>query len=483
MKRIKLSIVFMLGVLLFISEGCDKILDVKTVSDITNASYWHSEGDVTGYLTGIYTKLRDVANTTYYLEDRGDSYTVGMEAGLSNAWRQNLNNSTAPNWQSFYTLVHHCNLLLKYSGGILFSDQKDKDRALAETYFIRAYTYFTLLRSWGDVPLVLEPTESGDRPMPARAPASDVMKQILSDVETAIGLFPEDGFVNKSKVSKPACYALKADALLWKAKVLKGGQADLEAALDAIGQLEATPGLELESIFSQIFSTDHKNGKEIILSIHFERDEKSDMYAQGLKPRDIFVQTAKNMEDLPFAKSGARSNYAPSAKLIALFDKNANDQRENASIITAVDQGGSVIGTFGNKFRGTKYSDDRYFDNDIVIYRLGGIILLKAEALAALNRIPEAVAELDRIRERAHIGDYAGAMDKESVERETLDARFRELWNEKKRWPDLVRFHFEGVINVYDEVPNLLGKNTPLFFPIPQSQIDINPHLNQTKGY
>jgi hypothetical protein len=406
-----------------------------------------------------------------------------MEAGLSNAWRQNLNNSTAPNWQSYYTLAHHCNLLLKYAKNISFSNQKDKDRALAEAYFIRAYTYFTLLRSWGDVPLVLEPTESGDRPMPGRAPAADVMKQVLSDVETATNLFPEDGFVNKSRASKPACYALQADALLWKAKVLKGGKPDLEAALTAIQKLEAVPGLGLESTFSQIFSTNNRNGKEVILSIHFERDEKSGMYAQGLKPRDIFVQTAKNRDDLPYAKSGARSNYAPSAKLIALFDKNAGDQRKDASIITAIDKDGSTIGVFGNKFRGTKFSDDRYFDNDIIIYRLGGIILLKSEALAALDRIPEAVAELNRIRERAHIAAYSGAMDKESVEKEILNARFRELWNEDKRWPDLVRFNSEGVINVYDEVPNLQGKKTPLFFPIPQSQIDINPHLKQTAGY
>lgn len=463
--------------------SCNKVLDVKTVSSITNANYWKAEGDVTGYLTGIYTKFRSEMNTTYYLEDRGDSFIPGLEVGVSNAWLQNLTNSTAPNWVSLYNLVHHCNLLLKHGQPIPFANPLDKNRVFAEVYFIRAFTYFVLLRSWGDVPLVLEPTESGDQPMLGRSPASDVMDQILKDVNQAIGLFPEDGFINKSEVSKPACYALKADALLWKAKVMKGGDADLDSALTAISKIESTPGLSLESDFSQIFSTANRNGKEVILSIHFLRDEASNMYSQGLKPRDIFVNTAQNKDELPFAKNGARSNYAPSPKLIDLFNQNPDDQRKDASIITAISATGGVIGVFGNKYRGTLYSDDRYFDNDIIIYRLGGIILLKAEALAALDRIPEAILELNKIRQRASIGAYNGNTDKKAVEKAILDARFRELFMEQKRWPDLMRFHAEGVINIYDEVPNLEGKHIPLYFPIPLSLMDVNPNLKQTEGY
>ncbi|HEX5553834.1 MAG TPA: RagB/SusD family nutrient uptake outer membrane protein [Chitinophagaceae bacterium] len=483
MKKIKIFLISFGMLAMLCTAGCNKVLDVKTVSSITNANYWKAEGDVTGYLTGIYTKFRSVMNTTYYLEDRGDSYVPGLEVGVSNAWLQNLTNSTAPNWVSFYNLIHHCNLLLKYGKQIPFSSQQDKDRVFAETYFIRAFTYFTLLRSWGDVPLVLEPTESGDQPMVGRSPATTVMQQVLKDVDEAIALFPENGFINKSRASKPACYALKADAFLWKAKVLKGGNADLDSTLMAISKVQSTVGLALESDFSQIFSTANRNGKEIVFSIHFLRDEESGMYARGLKARDIFVNTAKNKADIPYAKNGARSNYAPSPKLISLFDENANDQRKAASVVTAISATGGVIGVFGNKFRGTLYSDDRYFDNDIIVYRLGGLILMKAEALAALDRIPDAITALNQIRVRAHIGDYAGAMDKKTVEKAILDERFRELWNEQKRWPDLVRFNAEGIIDVYQEVPNLEGKHTPLYFPIPLTQIDINPKLKQTEGY
>jgi hypothetical protein len=477
--KTKISICIIIGSLCF-STGCDSLLDVEPVSNITNANYWKAEGDVEGYLVGVYSDFRAVMNSTYYLEDRGDSFVVGLESGVSSAWQHNLTPTNAPNWIEFYNLIHHCNLILKHAPSIAFADEHDRDRILAETHFLRAHTYFTLLRSWGDVPLVLEPTESDNRPLPARASAADVMEQVLADIAQALALFPEPGFVDKTRASAPAAHALKADALLWKFKVLQGTEADLQGVITAVDN--ASPGLTLEGNFADIFDTNKKNGKEIIFALHFKRDEKSDHYSSRLKPRDLFVNSAVNKSALPYARSGARSAYAPSPKLETLLNTHANDQRKNASMITAIGSGNTVIGIFDNKMRGTAYSDDRYFENDLVIYRLSEMIIFKAEALAALNRPDEAITELDKVRARAGTGAYTGAKDKASVEKEILDERFREFYLELKRWPDLVRFHHAGTIDVYNEVPNIVG-SVPVFFPIPQAQIDLNPNLVQTEGY
>ncbi|MFA7390235.1 MAG: RagB/SusD family nutrient uptake outer membrane protein, partial [Proteiniphilum sp.] len=112
----------------------------------------------------------------------------------------------------------------------------------------------------------------------------------------------------------------------------------------------------------------------------------------------------------------------------------------------------------------------------------------KAEAFAALNRIPEAINELNIVRNRAGIGNYTGATDQISVEREILRERGRELYLERKRWPDLLRFHFGGTIDIYDEVPNLKAKREegsiiPLYLAIPLRDLDLNPNLTQTEGY
>ena len=360
---------------------------------------------------------------------------------------------------------------------------------MAETRFLRASAYFFLIRIWGKVPVILEPTESDNAPMPTRAPLGDVMAQILSDVDAAMSLFPEEGYKSKGRASKPAAFALKADVLLWKAKVLGGGNADLEAALDAADK--ASAGLSLEETFWKIYATDNRKGKEVIFAIHFNKDEKvgsdnsvRNHYSSQLKPRDLFVQNATNKNSIAFSKKYARSSYSPGVKLENLYLKNPDDKRLNEAIIKALAPDGTVMGRFDNKMRGTNYAnDDRYYDSDIIVYRFAEMILFKAEALAALSRIPEAVAELNKVRTRAGVSAYNGAMDKVAVEKEILDERFRELYLELKRWPDLFRFHMGGSINVYQEVPNLVGKNTPLYFPIPRPQIDLNPNLEQTEGY
>jgi hypothetical protein len=474
----KLITIYTLIGCLVLPIGCKDSLEIAPVSDITSASYWKSEGDVTGYVIGIYKEFRDLMNDLYFLEDRSDAFVAGLEGPTSVAWAQNLNEGNAPEWLNSYNLIHHCNLVLKYAPKI--GDSDNIRRSIAQAYFIRAYTYFFLVRAWGDVPIVLEPTESGDREMPARSAAVEVMNLILSDIDQSIAFFPEQNIPNKNLASAPAAYSLKADALLWKYKVLEGTTQDLENVLTAADQALAS-GVSLMTNFTDIHATDKKKNAEIVFSLYFLRNEKSDQYGSRLKARNIFVNNAANKDAIAFSTNGARSVYAPSPTVQQMFA--ANDVRKNASFITAVDASNNVIGVFDNKFRGTAYADDRYWENDIVIYRAAELILFKAEALTALDRPLEAKTELDKVRVRAGIGNYSGPTDKNSIEREILDERFRELWLELKRWPDLVRFHYDGTINIYDEVPNLNGKAVPLFFPILKTQIDINPHLEQTTGY
>ena len=267
MKQIK-SI--LLGISLFLLHSCN-LLNVDTVSSITGDGYWNTKGDVESYLIGIYTKLRDTSNSTLHFEDRGDAFTTGLEGGPSNLWAQNLTSQNGYGWSSYYSVIQHCNMLLKYTPGISFGVESDKNRLLAEAYCIRGYMYFCVARIWGDAPIELEPTESSNKPKLAREPAEQVLERALSDVNAAINLFPEESYTNgKGRASKPACYALKADILLWKAKVLNGSEQDLK---DVITYADlASKGLSFEDNFADIYGT--KYGKEVIWTIHFEIYEK-----------------------------------------------------------------------------------------------------------------------------------------------------------------------------------------------------------------
>ena len=96
-------------------------------------------------------------------------------------------------------------------------------------------------------------------------------------------------------------------------KVLEGTPAELE---EVVTQADlARQGTTLEDDFAKIYDQENKKGKEVIFALHFHRDEQGNHYSDRLKPRDIFVQDAVNREDIAYARSGARSQYAPSTKI------------------------------------------------------------------------------------------------------------------------------------------------------------------------
>ncbi len=460
------------------------LLDVENPSAIYGSGYWKEKGEVDSYLTGTYTTFRSCCNSLEYFEARGDSFIGGLEGSGSNQWNQNLTSLNGLSWGDYYNVIQHCNMIIKNIEKVTYSQQSEKNEVLAQAYAMRAYTYFSIVRLWGDCPLELVPTEGSEKEKLSRAPKKDVMEQILRDCDTAIELFPSDSWKNKSLASKRGTYALKADALLWKAKVLGGGEAEYS---DVIKYADlAAEGSSLEPDFANIYGT--KNGPEIIWSIHFGYPEIQDQYGKFMTLRDQFVKTAVNMDQIPYAISGARSSYQPSPEARAILGRYKGDVRESNAYIEAVDASGAVLGVSQNKMIGTKTETNRIFDSDIVLYRHAEMIMFKAEAYAAMGKTDLAIAELNKVRNRAKIGDYAGATDKTTVEKEILEERAREFWLENKRWPDLLRFHYEGVIDVYEVVPKLkerkeVDRIVPLYFAIPTQEISLNHNLKQTEGY
>ena len=464
-------------------HSCD-LLDVEPVSTITSQSFWKNSGDAKAYLTGIYNKVRALNNTTQYGEDRGDAFKAGEIGPTSNAWAQNLLESNAPSYRDAYNIIHHTNLLLYRIEGLNFTNEAEKNRIKAETYFLRAYTYFFLVRVWGDVPILLDPILSDKVELKPRSAKEDVMKQILADIEQALSLFPEDGYVNKNFSSKPAAYALKADALLWNAKVLKGGDSDLNEAINAINQV-GNSGVSLLSSYASVFDNANKKNNEIIFSLYFERYETGNLsIATNTTSRTDNLSMAVNLEDAATSPNQSRHVYAPSQKVRDIYLKYPEDIRYKSAMIDLVDKDGNLILTQTNKFRGKAYTDDRFFDDDLIVYRWADLVLLRAEANAALNKITEALSDLNTIRERAGLDAYSGSKDKASVEKELCDERLRELFIEQKRWFDLVRFHAGGAIDIYKEVPNLNDKTGyPLYWPINYNDMVLNDQLKQTEGY
>ncbi|WP_108244905.1 RagB/SusD family nutrient uptake outer membrane protein [Muricauda brasiliensis] len=483
----KLSSIYkFLALILFLSvQSCIKsALDTEIPSSITTGNFPRSEGDLRAILTGLYDGVRDEYNRTQYGEDRGDAFDVGLIGTVSDSWAHNLSGANGPNWRVNYNLINNANIVINTADEIEFNSSQTRGQILGEAYFIRAFVYFQMLKIWGDVPLILEPVDQ-TTPSVGRTAATQVMDQILLDLESALAAFPSNGFGDsKYTASAPAANALLADASLWKGKVLGGGNEDFIRAVDAINDIE---GVGLLNSFGDVF--DVKENNEVVFSIFFDFNEQAGMYASTITSRDVNVDRELNPNVPTSTSFNARHNYRPSDKIIALYN-NPNDQRTARSFIPILTQDGSdadsdpdVLSISQNKFKGTDNNNDTFYDNDIIVYRWGGLLLLRAEALAAQGLTVEAIIDINTVRERAGTGAYTGPTDQPTVEREILDERGRELFLELKRYWDLVRFDAGSTIDIYAEVPNLAGKNLPLVWPVNDNVIAQNELIEQTEGY
>lgn len=119
--------------------------------------------------------------------------------------------------------------------------------------------------------------------------------------------------------------------------------------------------------------------------------------------------------------------------------------------------------------------DRSAFNIDFPIYRWAEMLLAKAEALVRKNGAGDATAAalLKQITDRSNAPAVTATLDN------ILAERGRELFQEGKRRTDLIRF---GKFTEAWEHKSV-SESYRTLFPIPQTQIDANPNLNQNLGY
>lgn len=467
-------------------SSCEKdFLDLKPISSVAASNFYQTADDVRNAVNGCYASLQSggiSVNDYVFNEVRSDN-TIPVASGsvtdqdeFDRFYIRTTNPFIAAKWNDSYKAIARFNKLLNRIGDIQMNEDVKK-RNIGEVKFLRAYIYFNLVRTFGDVPLVLKEITSAEEGYAyGRNAAADVYKQIEQDLADAEPVLPDSYTgTDVGRATKGAAKALSGKVFLTQKKYTDAA-AKLKEVIDG--------GLyTLLANYADIFKPTGKNHKESVFDVQFA----SGGVGEGNPWPNYFAPTNSGNAVIPF---GGDANSQPTADIIAAYEP--NDLRKNISLATSYkDANGQTIPfNFVKKFMDvptTKYDNG----NNIPVIRYADVLLMYAECLNEAGFVPdgEAFSYLNKVRTRAGLPDKTGVdIPTQQDFRLAIEQERRvEFAFEGHRWYDLVRTG--RAIALMNGKKSQIGlvkdlTQTDLLFPIPQSQIDINKEkMTQNPGY
>jgi hypothetical protein len=381
-------------------------------------------------------------------------------------------------WIGQYVGVNRANLVVSNVPSVPGISGSLKARLLGEARFLRAYFYFNLVRTFGGVPLILNIDSAAQNNLAHRASAAAVYAQIEADLNYADANLPLKSGYSASdlgRITKGAAQALLAKVSMYEKKWSR--VKELTDSVIASGQYSLYPD------FSKLFTQVAKNSVESIFEVQSGAGATcgaGTQYAQVQLPRG------------PDAPGWGFDD--PSQKLIDSFE--SGDPRLKATVISAGDTlydgwvvPADIVNPHYNKkayigmadYAACGLGDD---PKDILILRYAEVLLMNAEADNELGQTAAALADLEKVRARAR-GSHAGVLppvtttSQAALRSAIWHERHVELAMEQDRWWDVVR-QGRGP-QVFGPQGFVAGKNE--VWPIPSTEIALDPNLGQNPGY
>lgn len=493
MNKVKMFL-YLFFILTLYNIACTKQLELTPVSTISTSSFWKSEDDANGAVNGMYARLRGVTASNLYMWGESRSQNLKQSVGNDFTNLRNFDNTldptaAGPDWSSVYRVINDANYILKYVPGIGgFKSEDNKNRILAQALTMRAFCYFVMVKTWGGLPIVTDPTDGYDPTIiyKERAPVTDVFTLIKKDIDQALALYPNNDFTKgRNKWSKPGTNALKGDVYLWTGKVLKGGDSDFNLALTALNNIEGSDVILLPD-FNRIFDYDNKGNKEIIMANNFLRFETGGSFMANMYI-DAFPPNSEPVTKALLGTIGGGNYWTPTDEVRNKFSR--EDVRRNGSFteLYSADAGTGLYtkyyGGIVKKFDGMVDAGARYFLDDIILYRYADVLLMKAEAQNALGNDPSNA--INMVRKRAFGSNYNNHIfvngTKEQNDNAILDERLFELMYEGKYWWDILRFGKATERIAYFKTNP--GDTYKYLWPLSLNILSLEPKAVQNPGY
>lgn len=474
--------------MLMVLGSCKKFLDRRpltaTLGDL-------NQGGIEAEIFGMYSNLRNSAGFTTIpwlgVHDfRSDDSEKGSDAADGAEWVAPFDQyayvkdlwATNTYWDDHMTLITLANSAIHKADSLNLTDASSL-KNLAEARFLRAYTYFDLVRTFGEVPIHNTKISQSSDLCKAKSPVSAVYAFIDGDLQFAAANLPATwGSQYPGRLTSGAALSLHAKTYLYRQQWAQ--------CLALCQQVMASGQYSLASSYYGIFKDAGENGPESIFEIQ--------AYVSPNGSIDQGTGFATTQGVRAATSTGWNLGWGwntPTDNLVSAFE--VGDVRKGSTILFSGQSDDPSTGGYGrilpnyildpvpgplprkywNKkiyadpaYRAsTGFSDNPRWINKRVI-RYADVVLMAAEASNELGQGATGIAWMNQVRSRASLG--AKTYTTQAAMRADIKQERRvEFGVEGERFFDLVRWG--DALSVLGPLGYQARCN---YYPIPQPVID-----------
>lgn len=482
----KLLIISLIGLSLV---SCEKWLE-EAPKQVAEQVFYNTAEEVESAVNAIFTPLRDntvnnsfvTANYIATLEvhsdwmyGRGSWDPLGQYQGLNDV---NITRVSGF-WEGFYVAIRNANLVILNAPNGNSISQEDIQRYVAEARFLRAFTYFQLVRNWGAIPLRIE-TNMNEKDVP-RSSEQDVYALIVADLSDAVANLP-DVPAQFGRPTRGAARTLLADVYLQLQQYNEA--ASLAQEVIQSNRYSLVSISSARDIQYNIFGPTILTSSEEIFALKYSRLQRQGNYLLWIS----------NHPSTGLFRAGGAYAVHGDATNPNYVNWDEDDFRKD--LWDQID-----FGLGPNTLVSSKYVDPDALDqngagNDQPLYRYADVLLIYAEASARAQGTvtPAAMEALNSVRRRAYghspatpsaVDFVAADYDAQSFIDLVIRERGYEFIYEGKRWLDLKRLGRVDEFILYGKGKTVSQMH--LLWPIPLSELNyndaLNPSVDQNPGY
>ena len=469
----------------------DDFLDRQPIDQITVDNFYRTETDLESGILAAYTALQ---SQQYF----GEGWRV--DETPSDDSRQNFGSAidnfsvtagsgeVASYWSGRYRLVTLANIMIDKAPEAEVSEEVIT-RVQAEARFLRAIAYYDIVRIFGAAPLITEPPSLDVDLLLPRSSTSDIYALIKDDLAFAAEHLPLER--DNGRATSGAANAYLASVHLTLREYEDARDRSLEVINSGVYELMPDYGdLWVKETYD--------NNSESVFEVQYAGCES---WGTGNMRQAFFAPwnqgITKNTDGWGSLVPTDPGQDNPTTTAADVWEE--GDVRRYWSMMEpdnyypTLNPGDGGYTYPSNGAGGASRNIKKYVmggGSDVCfmstpqngsMMRYSEVILTYAEAVTNLSSgisLNEEVVELvNGLRRRAQVPEL------EFLDFEILDLeRRREFMFESKRWFDILRKGNDRAV----EIMRLSGRTldeTKLLFPIPASELEINPNLVQNPGY